>query len=75
MNMPDGNVLIHDGNEIDNYPINYNPKIKSVESNGGIEHIIDYQGFRYSVITDCSGIPYEVGIISRRINESSDWIC
>jgi len=55
-----GELLLIEGNELENYPIDYNPVTKEQESNGGIEHVIEYGGEKYLVVTDLENIPYEV---------------
>jgi len=44
--------VFYNGEEINNWACDINATTGELESNGGIEHIVEYKGKKYSIITD-----------------------
>lgn len=64
----------NEGDEIDNWAIDLNPETGEMESNGGVEHLVHYDGRYYLIDTTWDDIPHDIVEIKPETLEDGDFL-
>lgn len=66
MKLPDMQEVWDNGRHLGDWACDVAPGGGGVESSASIQHIIEYKGRWYSVLTTWNNIPFEISLIDRR---------